>query len=106
KNAPRNVVVKLVRRGCYAAQAKGANALVRGFTVEAVDAAGAGDVFNGAFAAALVEGRDAVSSAGWASAAAAVSVTRHGAQPSMPTRAEVDAFLAQRSNLQRTGEFA
>ena len=42
------------------------------------------------------EGRDPWTAARFASAAAAISVTRHGAQASMPSRAEVDAFLAER----------
>ena len=68
---------------------------VPAFKVEAVDTVGAGDCFNGAFAVALMEGKDPVDAARFASAAAAISVTRRGAQASMPTRAEVDEFLAQ-----------
>jgi ribokinase len=68
---------------------------VKPFKVEAVDTVGAGDCFNGAFAVALMEGRYPVDAAHFASAAAAISVTRRGAQASMPTRAEVDEFLAQ-----------
>jgi ribokinase len=68
---------------------------VPAFKVEAVDTVGAGDCFNGAFAVALMEGKDPVDAARFASAAAAISVTRRGAQASMPTRAEVDGFLAQ-----------
>jgi ribokinase len=64
------------------------------FAVTAVDTTGAGDVFNGAFAVALLEGRSPEEAGRFASAAAAVSVTRRAAQPSMPTRAEVDALLA------------
>jgi ribokinase len=58
-----------------------------------LDTTAAGDAFNGALGVALLAGKDPVSSASWASAVAAVSVTRHGAQPSMPTPAEVEAFL-------------
>lgn len=57
--------------------------------VEAVDAVAAGDVFNGALATALAEGRSLIEAARWASAAAAISVTRRGAQPSIPTREEI-----------------
>lgn len=53
--------------------------------VEAIDAVAAGDVFNGALATALAEGRSLIEAAGWASTAAAISVTRRGAQPSIPT---------------------
>jgi ribokinase len=67
---------------------------VPAFAVEAIDTVGAGDCFNGAFAVALLEGHDPWTAARFASAAAAISVTRRGAQASMPSRSEVDAFLA------------
>lgn len=66
---------------------------VPAFQVEPVDTVGAGDCFNGAFAVALMEGRDPWEAARFASAAAAISVTRRGAQASMPARAEVEEFL-------------
>jgi len=75
------------------ATTQGKAAWVRPFHVEAVDTVGAGDCFNGAFAVALLEGKDPFAAAQFASAAAAISVTRRGAQASMPTRAEVDEFL-------------
>ena len=59
--------------------------------VVAIDAVAAGDVFNGALATALAEGRTLIDAARWAGVAAAISVTRRGAQPSIPTRAEIDA---------------
>ncbi|HUH62380.1 MAG TPA: ribokinase [Terracidiphilus sp.] len=71
---------------------------VPAFKVEPVDTVGAGDCFNGAFAVALMEGRDPWEAARFASAAAAISVTRRGAQASMPTRAEVEDFLARQEN--------
>jgi ribokinase len=64
------------------------------FKVQVVDTVGAGDCFNGAFAVALLEGKDPWAAARFASAAAAISVTRKGAQASMPSRNEVDDFLA------------
>jgi ribokinase len=60
------------------------------FKVEAVDAVAAGDVFNGALATALDEGRSLIEAARWANTAAAISVTRRGAQPSIPTREEIE----------------
>lgn len=66
---------------------------VPAFKVEPVDTVGAGDCFNGAFAVALMEGSDPWEAARFASAAAVISVTRRGAQASMPARAEVDDFL-------------
>jgi ribokinase len=62
-------------------------------TVEAVDTTGAGDCFNGVFAAGLAEGLDVRTAAERAAAAAAISVTKVGAREGMPTRAELDAFL-------------
>jgi ribokinase len=58
-----------------------------------VDAVAAGDVFNGALAVRLGEGANMREAVRFACAAAAISVTRRGAQPSAPTRDEIDAFL-------------
>jgi ribokinase len=66
---------------------------VPAFKVKAVDTTAAGDVFNGALAVALSEGRPLLESVHFASAAAAISVTRMGAQPSAPRRKEIDRFL-------------
>ncbi len=60
--------------------------------VEPVDTTGAGDTFCGAFAVARAEGRDPEEALRFAARAAALSVQRHGASTSMPTRAEIDAF--------------
>jgi len=92
----RGVVLKRGAQGAYVAVAGGQAVWVRPFKVEAVDTVGAGDCFNGAFAVALLEGRDPWTAARFASAAAAISVTRRGAQASMPCRAEVESFLAER----------
>lgn len=61
--------------------------------VESVDTTAAGDAFNGALAVALAEGRSLLEAARWANRAAALSVTRAGAQTSLPTRDEIDAFV-------------
>jgi ribokinase len=63
------------------------------FTVTAVDTTAAGDAFNAGFAVSLLEGKSALEAARYAAAVAAISVTRKGAQPSMPTAREVKAFL-------------
>lgn len=89
----RNVILKLGDRGCYVALSDGTRQLVPAYAVKAVDTTAAGDAFNGAFAVALMNGRDPLESASWASAVAAISVTRPGAQTSMPAAAEVDRFL-------------
>ncbi len=96
RRGPRVVVVTLGERGAYAA-GPDFEGLVGAFRVEAVDSTAAGDVFNGALAVALAEGRPLREGLRFASAAAAISVTRAGAQPSAPRRAEIDAFLAERS---------
>jgi ribokinase len=64
------------------------------FRVQAVDTTAAGDAFNGAFAVALAEGKQIGDALLFANAVAGISVTRPGAQPSMPTRSEVDEFLS------------
>jgi ribokinase len=87
-----SVVITRGERGVYAASAE-FEGLVPAFKVEAVDTTGAGDVFNGALAVALAEKTPLPEALRFAAAAAALSVTRPGAQPSAPTRAEIGAFL-------------
>jgi ribokinase len=91
----RNVILKLGERGCYVALSDGNKQLLPAYSVHAIDTTAAGDAFNGAFAVALLNGKDPLSSASWASAVAAISVTRAGAQPSMPSSFEVNRFLEQ-----------
>jgi ribokinase len=67
---------------------------VPGFSVKPVDTTAAGDVFNGALAVALAEDRPLVEAVRFANAAGALSVTKLGAQPSAPTRREIERFLA------------
>lgn len=95
---PRNVVLKLGDHGCYLA-GPGLREAVPAFHVNAVDTTAAGDVFNAAFGLALAEGRTPAWAARFACAAAAISVTRKGAQASAPARDEVDEFLAARVRL-------
>lgn len=59
-----------------------------------VETTGAGDAFNGGFAVALAEGKSPAEAVRFANATAAISVTRPGTAPSMPSRAEIDALLA------------
>ncbi|MBI3876973.1 MAG: ribokinase [Verrucomicrobia bacterium] len=66
---------------------------VHGFKVRAVDTVGAGDTFIGAFVTRLVEGAEPREAARFGCAAAAIAVTRRGAQASIPTRVEVEKFL-------------
>jgi len=64
------------------------------FEVEAVDTVGAGDAFSGGLACALAEGRELEEALRFANATAALSVTRRGAQASMPPRDEIEKLLA------------
>jgi ribokinase len=89
---PSAVVMKLGALGCLVAT-PGKKTRVNGFEVRAVDTTAAGDAFNGALAVALAEGRSLTDAAEFANAAAAISVTRLGAQPSLPCREEVAQFL-------------
>jgi len=94
----RNVVLKLGDKGAYVATADGQRAHIPAFPVRPVDTTAAGDAFNGAFAVALLQGKAVTESARYACAVAAISVTRAGAQPSMPSRSEVQKFLKQHSH--------
>ena len=67
----------------------------KGHKVKAVDTTAAGDCFNGALAVGLSEGKDLKDSIKFAMAAAALSVTRLGAQTSLPIRSEVDQFMKE-----------
>ncbi len=89
----KNVLLKLGSRGCVIAQPNRLKKLIPAFSVDAVDTTGAGDAFNAGFAVALMRGLPVAQSAVFASAVAAISVTRHGTQSSMPTSAEVTAFI-------------
>jgi len=91
----RGVALKRGAEGAYVAIAGGRAEWVRPFKVDAVDTVAAGDCFNGAFAVALLEDKDPWDAARFAGAASAISVTRRGAAVSMPSRAEVDAFLVR-----------
>jgi ribokinase len=93
RQGPDNLILKLGEKGCILMGAVG-EATLPAHAVEAVDTTAAGDVFNGAFASALAWGEPPLSALAWANAAAAISVTRRGAQPSIPSRDETGRFLA------------
>lgn len=92
---PRTAILKLGDQGCYWAGEEGARHFPA-FPVAVRDTTAAGDTFNAALAVALAEGRPVEPAIRFANAAAAISVTRLGAQASAPARAEVDAFLSTR----------
>ncbi|BCL76053.1 ribokinase [Jeongeupia sp. HS-3] len=91
---PGKVVMTKGRDGAWFTDAAGVLQHQPSYPVAAVDSTGAGDTFNGAIAAFWDLGLAAA--ARYACAAGALSVTRPGAQGGMPTRADVDAFLATR----------
>lgn len=90
------VILTLGARGAFVATAE-RKQLVAGFKVKPVDTTAAGDVFNGALAVGLAEGRPLVEAVRFANAAGALSVTKLGAQPSAPRRAEIEQLLNRRS---------
>jgi ribokinase len=91
----RNVALKLGSQGVFLAGRDCATEHIAAFPVKVVDTTAAGDCFNAAFAVGLSQGKSAAAAARYGAAAAAISVTRAGAQPSLPSGAEVEAFLAR-----------
>jgi ribokinase len=96
KLGPRTVILKLGDQGCFHCDDSGYRH-VPAFPVEVRDTTAAGDTFNAALAVALAEGQPMDRALSFANAAAAISVTRLGAQASAPSRAEVERFLGARS---------
>jgi len=88
------VLITLGSRGVWAS-VNGEGRRVPGFKVKAIDTIAAGDTFNGALVTALLEGEPLDNAIRFAHAAAAIAVTRPGAQPSVPWRNEIDEFLSQ-----------
>lgn len=70
-----------------------AEEVVPAHKVEVVDTTGAGDTFNGAFAVAILEGKSVSEAIQFANLAAAISITKFGAQGGMPTRSEVERMM-------------
>lgn len=93
---PKAVVLKLGQAGCYHFDGR-TGLFSPGFQVEVIDTTAAGDTFNAALAVALAEGQVWEAALRFANAAAALSVTRLGAQSSAPTRVEVEEFLSLES---------
>ena len=88
------VIITLGSRGVWLSE-NGKGQRVPGFKVKAVDTIAAGDTFNGALVTALLEEKPMNEAIRFAHAAAAIAVTRKGAQPSVPWRHEIDEFLQQ-----------
>ncbi|MEL6129929.1 MAG: ribokinase [Cyanobacteria bacterium J06628_4] len=91
------VIVKLGSQGAVAAS-KSELFHMPAFQVAAVDTVAAGDAFNGGLAVALWEEKSLREAVKWASAVAALSVMKAGAQPSMPTREQTENFLDSHSS--------
>ncbi len=93
RNKCKYVVLKLGDRGSYI-YGEGLDVMVPPYKVEAIDPTAAGDAFTGVLAKAYVEMGDIVEACKYANAAGALTCTKLGAQPSLPTLAEIDGFLA------------
>jgi ribokinase len=94
ERGPETVLLTLGARGCFVASGE-ERVLVPAPAVTPVDTTAAGDTFNGALAVGLAEGMPLKKAVAFANAAAALSTTRHGAQPSAPTRDEVARLVGE-----------
>ena len=92
---PEHIILTLGSRGSYVFD-KEVQQYVESFTVKALDSTAAGDTFCGAFAVSLVgQDQDIIESVRFANAAGALSVTRQGAQTSIPDLKSIKEFLAR-----------
>jgi ribokinase len=87
----RTVIITMGRKGVYL-KSPGFEGAISGYKVDVVDTTAAGDVFNGALTSALADGAEITAAIDFAQRAAAISVTRMGAQPSTPTLEEIRQF--------------
>ena len=90
----KNVVITMGALGVYVTDGKRGEMLPR-LNVEAIDTTGAGDAYNGGFVTALSEGRDLFEAARYGNATGALSVTKLGTAPAMPTREEIDKMVKE-----------
>ncbi|MBR2570764.1 MAG: ribokinase [Clostridia bacterium] len=88
----KSVVITMGGMGAFVADGD-RREMTPAFSVKAVDTTGAGDAYSGGFVTALAEGKDIFEACRFAAATAALSVTKMGTTPAMPTRAEIDGFL-------------
>ncbi len=95
-NGCKYVVLKLGEKGCYL-YGEGLDQVVEPFKVKAIDPTAAGDAFTGTLAKSFVETGDLVKAARYANAAGALTCTKLGAQPSLPTAKEIEDFLAKQA---------
>lgn len=92
----KKVLITMGKAGCYLYTGDDDGKLIPGYEVEAIDTTGAGDAFNGGLAYALSTGRELKEAITYANAVAALSVTKVGTSPAMPSKEEVNLFLEQR----------
>jgi ribokinase len=90
-----NVIIKMGSQGAYVAGADGLRRMVPAFKVRVIDSTAAGDAFNGGLAVALMRGMQLEEAVRFVGTVGALSVTRAGAQPAMPTAHEVSHLLRE-----------
>jgi ribokinase len=90
----RVAIIKRGEHGGVIATREGTDREFTSYAVKAIDTTAAGDAFAGALAVAIAEGQSLDAAVQFASATAAIAVTREGAQPAMPTREEVESLIA------------
>lgn len=88
----KNVIITMGSQGVYV-KTKTEEKIIPQHTVKAIDTTGAGDAFNGGFVTALAEGKDIFDAAEFGNVVGALSVTKIGTAPAMPTREEIDNFI-------------
>ncbi|MEW5869251.1 MAG: ribokinase [Chloroflexota bacterium] len=96
----KNLVVTMGGHGAVLFNEKGRESFIPACHVQVIDTTAAGDCFVGALAVGLCDGNSLIDAAKFANAAAALSVTREGAQPSLPNREEVLQFFHERGKQQ------
>ncbi len=96
RRGARHVVITLGSRGALLFDGSAAQ-IIEPFAIRAVDATAAGDAFAGALAVAWAGGLSLLQAITFASAAGAVAASRPGAQPSLPTRQEIETLWRTRS---------
>ncbi len=94
----RNVIITLGKRGCLLVNSE-TTKFFRSYSVKAIDTTAAGDAFNGGLAYALAKQQPLGEAIHFASGVAAYSVTKMGAQSSMPTKRELERFLLRRNTV-------
>ena len=85
------MLITLGEKGAFLSRAEGKK-LIGGYKVDPVDTTAAGDTFNGALVASMQKGASLEQAIAFAHGAAAISVTRLGAQTSIPSLEEVEKF--------------